>query len=92
MEYFEIESTVSIERLNSNIHVHSKEKCKSFVFPRHYRNCLSRRINALVLINQTIKRAIVMAMHDFHVFSITEQYDKKIEIVLKLQKTIFLKK
>ena len=42
------------------------DKRKSFVFARQYRNCLSRRINALVLRNQPIKTVVGIVMHDFH--------------------------
>ena len=42
------------------------DKRKSFVFPKQYRNCFSRRINALVLRDQPIKTTIGMVMHDFH--------------------------
>ena len=30
---------------------HKMDTCKSFVFPRQYRNCFSRRINTLVLVS-----------------------------------------
>ena len=42
------------------------DKRKSFVFARQYRNCFSRRINALVPKNQPIKTAIGMVTHDLH--------------------------
>ena len=42
------------------------DKCKSFVFPRQYRNYFSRRINALLPRNQPKKTAIGMVMNDFH--------------------------
>ena len=42
------------------------DKRKSFVFARQYRNCFSRRINALVHRNQPIKTAVGIVMHDFH--------------------------
>ena len=45
---------------------HRMDKRKSFVFARQYRNCFSRRINALVPRNQPIKTAIGMVTHDFY--------------------------
>ena len=36
-----------------------------FVFTKQYRNCFSRRINALMSINQPIKTDIGMVMHNF---------------------------
>ena len=42
------------------------EKRKSFVFPRQYRNCFSRRINSLLPRNQPIKTTVGIVMHDFH--------------------------
>ena len=39
---------------------------KSFVFARQYRNCFSRRINALMPRNQPIKTAVGTVMNDFH--------------------------
>ena len=42
------------------------DKRKSFVFPRQYRNCLSRTINALLLKNQPIRTAVGIVIHDFH--------------------------
>ena len=45
---------------------HRMDKRKSFVFARQYRNCFSRRINALVPRNQPIKTAVGIVMHDFH--------------------------
>ena len=39
---------------------------KSFVFARQYRNCFSRRINALVPRNQPIKTDIGMVTHNFY--------------------------
>ena len=42
------------------------DKHKSFVFSRHYRNCFSRRINALVPRKEPIKTAIGMVTHDFY--------------------------
>ena len=45
---------------------HRMDKRKSFVFARQYRNCSSRRINALVSRNQSIKTAAGIVMHDFN--------------------------
>ena len=45
---------------------HRMDKRKSFVLDRQYRNCFSRRINALVPRNQPIKTAIGMVTHDIH--------------------------
>ena len=45
---------------------HRMDKRKSFVFARQYRNCFSRRINALVPRNQPIKTAVGIVMHDLH--------------------------
>ena len=42
------------------------DKHTSFVFARQYRNCFSRRINALVPRNQPIKTAVGIVMYDFH--------------------------
>ena len=36
------------------IHTNRMGKCNFFVFPRPYRNCFSRRINALVFRNQKL--------------------------------------
>ena len=50
---------------------HRMNKCKSFVFARQYRNCFSRRINALLPRNEPIKTTtgeerFSLVLHDFH--------------------------
>ena len=42
------------------------DKRKSFVFVRQYRDCLSRKINALMPRNQPMKTAVGIVMHDFN--------------------------